>query len=88
MLGGIQTLAAGVTAPVIGALYETYGRDVAYSVSAIAMVALVVGGVVLAGPAWGLRDELGAGATDLATADLADSTVVPGSGLTGDASRR
>jgi MFS family permease len=88
MLGGIQTLAAGVTAPVIGALYETYGRDVAYSVSAIAMVALVAGGLVLAGPAWRLRDELGAGTAELATADLADSTVVPGSGLTDDASRR
>ena len=45
VLGGIQTLTAGVTAPIIGALYEHAGRDVAYSASAVAMVVLVVVGL-------------------------------------------
>lgn len=89
VLGGIQTLVAGVTAPVIGALYEHYGRDVAYTVSAVAMVVLVVVGLVLAGPAWRLRDDGTAiGATDLATADLTDPSVVPGAGLADGAPHR
>jgi MFS family permease len=83
VLGGIQTLTAGVTAPIIGALYEHAGRDVAYAASAVAMVVLVVIGVLLAGPAWRLRDERTAGARDeLASADLADPTVVAGGTLT------
>ena len=61
VLGGIQTLTAGVAAPVIGALYEHAGRDVAYSASAVAMVVLVVIGLLLAGGAWRLRDERAAG---------------------------
>ena len=34
VLGGLQTLTAGVTAPIIGTLYEHAGRTAAYSVSA------------------------------------------------------
>jgi hypothetical protein len=52
VLGGAQTLTAGLTALVTGVLYEHFGRAVAYGVSASAMVTLVAIGVTLAGPAW------------------------------------
>ncbi len=55
VLGGLQTLVAGITALVTGALYEHAGRSVAYGVSAGLMVLLVGVGVILAGPAWRLR---------------------------------
>ncbi|MGH9135247.1 MAG: MFS transporter [Ilumatobacteraceae bacterium] len=55
VLGGAQTLTAGVTAVVTGVLYEHFGRGVAYGVSAAAMVALVAIGVTLAGPARQMR---------------------------------
>ncbi len=78
VLGGIQVLVAGVTAPVIGALYETQGRTVAYAAAAAGMVVLIVLGLVLAGPAWRLRDEGDGDDADLAPADPGDPTVVPG----------
>ncbi len=55
VLGGFQTLVAGITAVVTGTLYEHAGRAVAYGVSAGLMVLLVAAGVILAGPAWRLR---------------------------------
>ena len=55
VLGGFQTLVAGITAVVTGTLYEHAGRSVAYGVSAGLMVLLVAAGVLLAGPAWRLR---------------------------------
>ena len=55
MLGGFQTLVAGITALVTGTLYEHAGRTIAYGVSAGLMVLLVAVGVILAGPAWRLR---------------------------------
>lgn len=55
VLGGFQTLVAGITALVTGALYEHAGRTVAYGVSAGMMVVLVGVGVALAGTAWNLR---------------------------------
>ncbi|MET0579545.1 MAG: MFS transporter [Ilumatobacteraceae bacterium] len=55
VLGGLQTLVAGMTALLAGALYEHFGRATAYAVSASMMVLLVVVGVLLAGPAWRLR---------------------------------
>jgi MFS family permease len=51
VLGGFQTLTAGVTALVIGAVYEQAGRFAAYTVTAIGMVALIGLGWSLAGPA-------------------------------------
>lgn len=82
VLGGIQVLVAGVAAPVIGALYEVHGRAVAYTAAAVGMVLLVVGGLLLAGPAWRLRDEAGADEVqDRAPADPADPSVVPGADL-------
>jgi hypothetical protein len=55
VLGGAQTLTAGLTALVTGVLYEHFGRAIAYGVSAVAMVTLVAIGVRLAGPAWRIR---------------------------------
>jgi MFS family permease len=55
VLGGGETLTAGVTAFAAGALYEHFGRVAAYGASAAAMLALVALGVWLAGPAWRLR---------------------------------
>ncbi|HMJ78430.1 MAG TPA: MFS transporter, partial [Iamia sp.] len=78
VLGGIQVLVAGVTAPVIGALYEGHGRTVAYAVAAAGMVALVALGLTLAGPDWRLRGEQDAGDQDLGPADPADPAVVAG----------
>ncbi len=56
VLGGIQTLVAGIAAAVIGVIYEHGGRLAAYSTSAVAMVLLVVAGMVLAGAHRSLRD--------------------------------
>jgi MFS family permease len=79
VLGGIQVLVAGIAAPVIGALYENHGRAVAYTASAVGMAVLVVGGLLLAGPAWRLRDVAAAEEDqDLAPADPSDPSVVPG----------
>ena len=56
LLGGIQTLTAGITATVIGQIYEHYGRTVAYTTCAVSMLMLVVCGAVLSGSSWRLRD--------------------------------
>jgi MFS family permease len=52
LLGGFQTLTAGVTAIAIGAIYESLGRTWAYTASAIGMIVLVIIGVALSHPAW------------------------------------
>jgi MFS family permease len=56
LLGGVQTLTAGVTAAAIGQIYEHFGRTVAYSSCAAAMLALIVSSALLSGPEWGMRD--------------------------------
>jgi hypothetical protein len=55
VLGGLQTLTAGITAPIIGVLYEHAGRATAYTVSACMMSALIVVGCVLARGSFGLH---------------------------------
>lgn len=62
VLGGMQTLVAGVSAPLIGSIYQNAGRTVAYTCAASLMIALIVIGLWLAKPTWNVR-----GAT--ATAD-------------------
>jgi MFS family permease len=57
LLGGAETLVAGITAIVIGQLYQHFGRTVAYTSCAAAMLILIIAGAVLSGPAWRLRDE-------------------------------
>jgi hypothetical protein len=70
VLGGIQTLVAGIAAPVIGFTYEHAGRAVAYPLAAGSMVALLGAGLLLAGrPAWSMREARAA------DPDLADVTV-------------
>jgi MFS family permease len=56
LLGGVQTLVAGISATAIGQIYQHFGRTVAYTSCAAMMVALVVCGAVLSGTSWRLRD--------------------------------
>jgi hypothetical protein len=62
VLGAVQVFTGGITAIVAGSLYDTQGRVVAYTTTAIGMALLVVVGYLLAGSARGLR-----GGTDLTT---------------------
>jgi MFS transporter, DHA1 family, tetracycline resistance protein len=50
VMGAAQSLTAGVTAMIIGALYQGPGRAVAYATSSVGMLVLVVVGVGLAMP--------------------------------------
>ena len=56
LLGGVQTLVAGIAAIAIGQIYQHLGRTVAYTSCAAAMLVLVGCGAVLSGNAWRLRD--------------------------------
>jgi MFS family permease len=58
VLGGAQALAAGVMAVVTGALYDEFGRTVAYAVCAAVMLTLVAIGTWLARSAWSLKRPL------------------------------
>jgi MFS family permease len=50
LMGAAQSLVAGITAVVVGALYEGPGRAVAYATAAVGMVIFVIVGVALAMP--------------------------------------
>ncbi len=50
VLGGMQALAAGLMAPITGWLYENHGQQTAYWFAAVVMIAMVAGGLMLAGP--------------------------------------
>jgi MFS family permease len=78
VLGGAQTLTAGLTALVTGVLYEHFGRAVAYGVSAAAMVTLVAIGVTMAGPAWRMRGAAAAPASLACSTEGHVQPVVPG----------
>lgn len=56
LLGGVETLVAGIAATVIGQIYQHFGRTVAYTSCAATMLALILCGAVLSGSAWRLRD--------------------------------
>ncbi len=56
LLGGAETLVAGITATVIGQVYQHLGRTVAYTSCAVAMVVLIISGALLSGTSWRLRD--------------------------------
>ena len=58
VLGGAQALAAGIMAVVTGALYDQYGRTVAYAACGIVMLVLVAAGAWLARSAWSLTRPL------------------------------
>ena len=77
VLGGFQTLMAGVMASVAGLAYEHLGRAAAYTVSAAAMFVVVVVGVLLAGRDWNRTGRV--------TEGLADSNPSPVPGQPGGA---
>ena len=56
LLGGVETLVAGIAATVIGQIYQHFGRTVAYTSCAATMLGLILCGAVLSGSAWRLRD--------------------------------
>jgi MFS family permease len=56
LLGGVETLTAGITATAIGQIYEHFGRTVAYSSCAAMMLALIISSALLSGEAWSMRD--------------------------------
>ncbi|MEY2399941.1 MAG: transporter, family, tetracycline resistance protein, partial [Ilumatobacteraceae bacterium] len=56
LLGGVETLTAGISATAIGQIYEHFGRTVAYTCCAAMMMALIICGAVLSGTSWRLRD--------------------------------
>lgn len=56
LLGGAETLIAGISATIIGQVYQHFGRTVAYTSCAVAMLALIATGALLSGSSWGLRD--------------------------------
>jgi MFS family permease len=56
LLGGVETLTAGITATAIGQIYEHFGRTVAYTTCAAMMLALIVSSALLSGDAWNMRD--------------------------------
>jgi len=57
LLGGVETLTAGVTATIIGQIYQHFGRTVAYTSCAVGMVTLVITGALLSGASWKLHDK-------------------------------
>ncbi len=50
LIGAAQALFAGITAIVVGGLYDGFGRTVAYSVAAVGMIVCVVVALALAAP--------------------------------------
>jgi len=56
VLGGMQSLGAGIMAPLTGWLYQTQGQQTAYWVAGATIFVLVAGGLALAGPTIRLRD--------------------------------
>lgn len=59
VMGGAQTLLAGVSSSVAGALYQHLGRTSAYLIGAAMMTVLWVAGGWLARPVWGHRSAPG-----------------------------
>jgi len=55
VLGGVQSLGAGLMAPMTGWLYDTRGQQWAYWFAAVVMFVMIAGGLVLARPALRLR---------------------------------
>jgi len=62
LLGGLQTLTAGIAATFAGATYEHFGRATAFATTGFVMLLMVAIGCVLAGPTW-LRKPADSGMT-------------------------
>ncbi len=56
LIGGVQTLVAGIVAIVVAQIYEHSSRTWAYGVCAAGMLACVVAARVLTGDSWRMRD--------------------------------
>ncbi|MHB1129100.1 MAG: MFS transporter [Ilumatobacteraceae bacterium] len=63
LLGGMQTLTAGIAATLAGVTYEHFGRTTAFTITAVVMVLMVATGCVLAGPIWMRKPASGGMAT-------------------------
>ncbi len=57
VMGGMQSLIGGTTAPAIGFIYDHHGRTVAYACAAIGMAVLWVIALILATPWWSIRGQ-------------------------------
>ena len=55
LLGGAQTLVAGLTALGAGWLYERHGRTTAYTITAACMIALIAAAFLFVGKAWNTK---------------------------------
>ncbi len=57
MLGGAQVLTAGIAATSVGYIYEYFGRGAAYGTAGVAILALLITGAVLLGPAFKVKES-------------------------------
>ncbi len=67
VMGAAQALVAGITAIIIGSLYEGSGRAVAYAAAAAGMILLVIVGMALAADVWVRRRPRVLGAAEKTT---------------------
>jgi len=65
VMGAAQSLVAGITAIVVGALYQGAGRAIAYAAGAAGMVLFTIVGLLLAEEFWRGRRHQAAAATEL-----------------------
>lgn len=56
LLGGMQTLAAGVAASCAGIAYDHFGRTTTFVGTGVVMLALILAGRILAGNNWSVRN--------------------------------
>ncbi|HEC11560.1 MAG TPA: MFS transporter [Acidimicrobiales bacterium] len=57
LLGGAQTLSAGVIAVIVGVIYQSAGRAAAYGFTSAVMVIFVLAGLYLARDQWSVRPD-------------------------------
>lgn len=67
VMGAAQALVAGITAIIIGSLYQGAGRAVAYGAGALGMVILIVVGMALAAQFWRNKQHEVASAVEITT---------------------
>lgn len=66
LMGAAQSIVAGITAIVMGTLYDSSGRAVAYTVSAVAMAVFIAIGMGLAASFWTANRRRGEVSAELA----------------------
>jgi MFS family permease len=65
VMGAAQALVAGITAIIIGSLYQGAGRAVAYGVGALGMLILIIVGMALAAEFWRKKQHRMVGTADI-----------------------